>query len=149
LISLEIDPHHAEVSRSNLKRAGLADRVEVRVGPASDSLSQMIAAGEAPFDLVFIDADKDGYVEYLAKSVPLTREGGVILADNTLRPSVLKPGDDSGISRFNAAVAAHPDLISVIVPVLREEIDGLLIAIKLLPLVHGCPPEVFRTGIDG
>lgn len=134
LISLEIDPHHAEVARRNIERAGLAGKVEVRVGPALESLSQIAAEKEAPFDLIFIDADKDGYVDYLERSVPLLREGGVILGDNTLPDAVLSSTADSGAKRYSAAVAAHPDLVSIIVPVLRDKgIDGLLISFKIRP----------------
>jgi predicted O-methyltransferase YrrM len=62
LVTLELDPHHAEVARANIARAGFADRVDIRVGPAIAPLDAMIAAGEAPFDLIFIDADKPSNV---------------------------------------------------------------------------------------
>jgi predicted O-methyltransferase YrrM len=131
MISLEIDEHHAEVARRNLALAGLATKVEVRVGPALATLTAMEQAGEAPFDLVFIDADKDGYIAYLPKAMALVREGGLILADNTLPDEVLVAGADSGTKRYNAAVAAHPALVSSIVPVLRREgFDGLTVSIK-------------------
>lgn len=131
LISLELDEHHAAVARRNLAQAGLATKVEVRVGPALATLTQMEQAGEAPFDLVFIDADKDGYVAYLQKAVALVREGGLILADNTLPDAVLDANAQSGTKRYNAAVAAHPALVSSIVPVLRRQgLDGLTISIK-------------------
>lgn len=111
LITLELDPHHAKVARRSLDRAGLAGRVWVRVGPASASLTQMQAGGEAPFDLASIDADKDGYVACLEKAVSLVRPGGLILGDNTLPDPVPDPAGDSGAKRYNTAVAAHPDLI--------------------------------------
>ena len=131
LISLEIDEHHAAVARRNLAAAGLDGTVEVRVGPALETLRAMQQEGEAPFDLVFIDADKDGYVAYLEKAVALVRDGGLILADNTLRPEMLDPTGDGGAKRYNAAVSAHPALVSTIVPVLRSEgLDGLTISIK-------------------
>ncbi len=131
LISLELEQHHAEVSRRNLARAGLADKVEVRVGPAAETLQKMQATGEALFDLVFIDADKDGYPQYLELSLPLLRVGGLLLADNTLRDDVLDPHADSGIARYNAAVAAHPALTSMMIPVLRSRgVDGLLASMK-------------------
>lgn len=131
LISLELSEHHAAVARRNLAQAGLAEKVEVRVGPALDTLTAMEAAGEAPFDLAFIDADKDGYVAYLAKAVALVREGGLILGDNTLPDEVLYATGDSGTKRYNAAVAAHPALLSTIVPVLRRQgLDGLTISVK-------------------
>lgn len=134
LISLEIDPHHAEVARHNVARAGLSQQVEVRVGAALDSLTQMATSGEAAFDLVFIDADKNGYVNYLEKSLPLLRQGGMILADNTLPQAVLDPAADSGTKRYNAAVSTHPELVSIPVPVLRSQgIDGLLISFVMHP----------------
>lgn len=131
LISLEIEPHHAAVARRNLTQAGLAEKVEVRVGPALATLTAMEQAGEAPFDLAFIDADKDGYVAYLQKAVALVRDGGLILADNTLPDAVLDAKAESGTKHYNAAVAAHPALVSSIVPVLRSQgMDGLTISIK-------------------
>lgn len=131
LISLEIDPHHAEVARRNLERAGLSQQVEVRVGAALASLAAMEVGGVAPFDLVFIDADKNGYVNYLQKAVPLLRQGGVILADNTLPEAVLDPSADSGAKRYNAVVSGHPELVSMPVPILRGHgLDGLLISLK-------------------
>lgn len=134
LISLELSEHHAAVARRNLAQAGLAEKVEVRVGPALDTLTAMEKTGEAPFDLVFIDADKDGYVAYLAKAVALVREGGLILGDNTLPDEVLQATGDSGTKRYNAAVAAHPALLSTIVPVLRRQgLDGLTISVKRTP----------------
>ena len=131
LVSLELDPHHAAVARQNLDQAGLSEKVEVRVGAALDSLAQIAREGSEPFDMVFIDADKEGYVDYLEKSLPLVREGGLILADNTLPDAVLDPSADSGAKRYNTAVAAHPDLASALFPVLRSDgIDGLLVSIK-------------------
>jgi len=134
LTSLEIDTRYAEVARRNLKRAGVEEKVEIRVGPALKSLSRLTAEAEGPFDLVFIDADKDGYVNYLRKAMPLVREGGLVLGDNTLPDAVLDPAAESGTKRYNAEVSARPDLNSILVPVLRSSgIDGLLISIKQAP----------------
>jgi predicted O-methyltransferase YrrM len=134
LISLEIDARYAEVARRNLKRAGLQEKVEVRVGPALESLSRLEAEGEAPFDLIFIDADKESYVKYLRKAVPVLREGGLVLGDNTLPHAVLDAAAESGTKRYNAEVSARLDLISILVPVLRSSgIDGLSISIKQAP----------------
>jgi predicted O-methyltransferase YrrM len=134
LISLEIDARYAEIARRNLKSADLAKKVQVRIGPALESLSQLEAENEGPFDLVFIDADKDGYVNYLRKAMPLLREGGLVLGDNTLPDAVLDSAAESGTKRYNAEVSARPDLISILVPVLRSRgIDGLLISIKQTP----------------
>ncbi len=128
LVSLELDPHHAEIAQKNIARAGLCKVVEIRVGPGMESLAKMTAAGEAPFDVAFIDADKEGYPDYLEKVYPLVRSGGLILADNTLR---LDAGPTAGIPRYNAAVARHPGLNSILIPVLRGDgLDGLLVSVK-------------------
>jgi caffeoyl-CoA O-methyltransferase len=132
LITLEINPRYAAVALRSLQRANLSHQVEIKVGPGLELLSQLETAGEPPFDMIFIDADKEGYANYLRNSMPLLREGGIVLADNTLPDAVLDPrAAESGIKRFNAEVSAHPDLISILVPVLRTQgIDGLLIAMK-------------------
>ncbi len=130
LVTLELDPHHAEVARRNFERAGVAPKVEIIVGPASETLRQMAVAGEPQFDLIFIDADKGGYLEYLRQSLPLLREGGLLLADNTLPDAVLTQ-EDSGTKRYNAAVAQCPDLTTIVIPILRQRgIDGLTVSFK-------------------
>ena len=131
LVTLELEPRHAEVARANLPRAGVADRVEIRVGPASASLRALIERREPPFDLVFVDADKEGYVEYLDLSLRLVRPGSVILADNTLRRVFEDPSEASvrGIKAFNERIASHPRLDSLIVPIIRRHLDGLSISI--------------------
>jgi predicted O-methyltransferase YrrM len=85
MISLELEPRHADVARKNLERAGLASRVEILVGPAPATMRQLIDEGVEPFDFIFIDADKEGYPEYLELSLPLSRPGTVIVADNVVR----------------------------------------------------------------
>jgi len=130
LITLELDAHHADVARRNFERAGVAHKVEVRVGPAAETLTQLTEAGEPQFDLIFIDADKGGYSEYLRLSLPLLREGGLLLGDNTLPDAVLTQ-EDSGTKSYNAAVAARPELTSVIMPILRQRgLDGLTVSYK-------------------
>ncbi len=131
LVTLELSPRHAEVARANLARAGVADRVEIRVGPASASLRALVESHEPPFDLVFIDADKEGYVEYLDLSLRLVRRGSVILADNTLRRVFEDPSDPGvqGIKAFNERIASDPLLDSLIVPIIRGHLDGLSVSI--------------------
>lgn len=129
LLTLEIDPHHAEVARRNFERAGYGHLVDVRVGPAAETLRQVAEAGEPPFDVVFIDADKDGYTEYLRLALPLLREGGLLLGDNTFQG--MQSAEDNGTKRYNAAVAQHPELTSIIIPILHERsIDGLTVSFK-------------------
>lgn len=131
VVSLELDREHAEVARRNIERAGLAGRVEVRVGDARELLAAMVEEGTEPFDLIFIDADKGSYPEYLERAVELSRPGSLVLADNTIRGgSVLDPRDVSARAtrEFNENLARDPRLSAVILPILRERIDGLAIA---------------------
>src|SRR5918998_4301395 len=132
LISLEIDERHAEVARNNVKRAGLEGKVEIRVGDAKVLLARVVEREEGPFDLVFIDADKEGYPEYLEWALRLSRPGSLILGDNTIRGgSVLDPEDASAraTGEFNEKIAQDPRLSAILLPILRERIDGLTIAL--------------------
>jgi predicted O-methyltransferase YrrM len=85
LITLELEPHHADVARKNIERAGFDSLVEVRTGPAADSLRSLISEGVEPFDFVFIDANKEGYSEYFTLTLDLSKPGTVIVADNVVR----------------------------------------------------------------
>lgn len=129
LVTLELDPKHAAAAKSNFKRAGVYDKVTVIEGPASESLHRLIADDVEPFDMAFIDADKPGYVGYLHQALQLVRKGGVILGDNTLSHGVLEGDQDGGIAKFNKAVAQHPRLMSAIIPVMKDKVDGFSISI--------------------
>jgi predicted O-methyltransferase YrrM len=134
VVSLELDQKHAELARANLDRAGVGDRIEIRVGYAIDTLRAMVNQGEEPFDVIFIDADKESYVDYLHMSIRLSRPGTVILADNVVRGGCVleeNPPDSPtrGVRDFNRAMAAHPRLDSLILPIFRERLDGLAISI--------------------
>jgi len=103
IVTLELDSHHAEVARANLDRAGVGERVDIRVGPAAETLATMVAAGEAPFDLIFIDADKPGNPIYFSQAVALSRPGTVIIVDNVVREGrVLDAGGDAAIKGTRA-----------------------------------------------
>lgn len=131
LISLEVDEQHAEVARKNIEYAGLEDRIEVQVGDAHRLLAGMVEEDTEPFDLVFIDAEKEGYPQYLERALELTRSGSLILADNTIRGgSVLDPENESARAthEFNERIARHPGLSAILLPLVRERIDGLTIA---------------------
>jgi predicted O-methyltransferase YrrM len=112
LITLEYDPKHAAVAQENIAAAGLDRLVDLRVGPALDELPRIGEAGEGPFDLVFIDADKSNQDKYLAWALDLTREGSVIVGDNVVRGGrTLEQPDDAGsvgITRFMDLLAADP-----------------------------------------
>ena len=85
LITLEVDPKHADVATANIQRAGLSSKVELRLGPALESLSQLHAEASPPFDLIFIDADKPNNAAYLEWSLRLSRPGTLIVCDNVVR----------------------------------------------------------------
>jgi predicted O-methyltransferase YrrM len=134
LITLELDSKHADVARRNLDRNGVGDRVEIRIGRAIDSLRKMIAAGEAAFDVIFIDADKPSYLDYLNLALQLSQPGTIILADNTIRNGRVMeanpPEENARSARaYNDAIASHPQLDSIVLPIIREAIDGLAISI--------------------
>ena len=129
LIGLELEQKHADFARKQWKQMGLADRIEVRVGPALDSLPQL--ADEAPFDLVFIDADKGNYPAYLDFAIQYSRPGTVILGDNVeMWGSLVDPErQDSdwvqGMRSFARALSCHERLTSTVVPYP----DGLAMAV--------------------
>lgn len=128
LVCLDVDPETAATAREHWDAAGLGDRIELRLGPAAETLASM--SGEA-FDLVFLDADKPGYISYLDLVLPMLEPGGLIVADNTLlRGHVLDPETENGnavaLRAFNAHVAHHPDLDVVMLPVY----DGLTLIRK-------------------
>ena len=135
LVTLELDPHHAAVARANLGRAGLGAKVEVRVGPASDSLAAMVAAGEGPFDLVFIDADKPSNVAYLRHALALSRAGTTIIVDNLIREGALIDADNAdprvlGTRALFDAVAAEPRLTATATQTVgAKKWDGFLLAL--------------------
>src|SRR5205085_1705004 len=82
LDTVEVDPHHAAVAEESFRRAGLGARARVHVGPAAEVLPRLAAAAPSPWDLCFIDADKEGYPAYVAWAADNLRPGGVLIADN-------------------------------------------------------------------
>jgi predicted O-methyltransferase YrrM len=131
LVTLEANPRHAEVARANLDRAGLAGVVELRLGPALETLPGLTG----PFDLVFIDADKINNASYLHWALRLTRPGSAIVVDNVVRGgNVLDPGSDDpnvqGTRRLYEAVAAEPRLTATAVQTVGVKgYDGFLLAL--------------------
>lgn len=115
LVTCEYEPAHAAVARANVDRAGVGDRVEIRVGAGVDTLAALVEEGVEPFDLVFIDADKPSNPDYLAGALRLTRPGSVIVLDNAVRNGgVADAGstqpDVVGTRRFVEAAVADPRL---------------------------------------
>lgn len=115
LVTLEADPHHANIARANIARAGLAELVDLRVGPALDTLPRMVAEGQGPFDLIFLDADKRNNPGYLEWSLRLARPGTLIVADNVVRGGAVadpasRDPDVQGVRRMNELIAADRGL---------------------------------------
>jgi predicted O-methyltransferase YrrM len=135
LVTLEADPRHAAVARANLARAGLADVVELRLGRALDLLPRLAAEGRGPFDLIFIDADKVSYAEYLEWALRLSRRGSLIIADNVVRKGAVVEADSAdpnvqGVRRFNERLAAEPRLSAVALQTVGSKgYDGFAMAL--------------------
>ncbi len=135
VITCELSPRHAQVARSNLQRAGVAERVEVRVGAALDTLAQLKATHSAPFDLIFIDADKAGYPDYLRAALSLSRPGTLIVADNVVRDGRVIDEHSSdldvrGIRAFIDLMSSDPRLIAVALQTVGERgYDGFSLAL--------------------
>ncbi len=115
IVTLELDPRHADVARHNLAHAGFSDCVEVRVGRAVDTLNGMIAAQEAPFDFVFIDADKPSNPAYLDLVLHLTGPGAIIVVDNVVRNGGVADSHTTdpnaiGVRTMMDRIAANPRL---------------------------------------
>ena len=135
LITLEIDPHHAEVARANLERAGVADKTEVRIGPAVEALEALRKAGGAPFDLVFIDADKQNNANYVKAAIELARSRAVIVVDNVIREGRVldAQSEDSavqGTRRIFDMLAEEARLAATAIQTVgRKKWDGFVIAV--------------------
>lgn len=134
LVTLELEPRHAEVARANLLRAGFGEQVQVQVGPAADSLEAMSREGAEAFDFAFIDADKASYPRYLELLVPLMRPGGVIVADNVVRRGAVLDLDGDANARgaraFIQAVGREPRLRGAVVQTVGDKgHDGFLLAV--------------------
>jgi predicted O-methyltransferase YrrM len=116
VVTLEYEPKHAEVARANLERAGVGDRVQVKVGAALDTLPTVTGG---PFDLVFIDADKENNVAYLRWAVKLSRPGAVIVVDNVIRDGrVLAESDDAKVAATRETLQVmgeHPRLDTAVI----------------------------------
>jgi predicted O-methyltransferase YrrM len=145
LVTLEVDAGYAEVARTNIERAGLSELVELRVGPALETLQELVAEDAGPFDLIFIDADKRNYPGYLEWSLKLSRPGSVIIGDNVVRGGAILDADASdpslgvegirGVRAFYELLAADPRLSATAIQTVGAKgHDGFAVA-----LVNGGP----------
>jgi predicted O-methyltransferase YrrM len=137
LVSLELEPSYSALAAENLARAGLADRVELRVGAAIDTLRMLIQEGAGPFDLVFIDADKPSTPEYFTLALELTRPGSVIITDNVVRGGALieAASEDPrvlGMRRFHELLAGEPRVSATTIQTVGSKgYDGFTIALRV------------------
>jgi predicted O-methyltransferase YrrM len=141
LVTLERDPSYAELAETNISKAGLAEVVDVRVGPALETLSELHEQGAGPFDLIFIDADKQNYPGYLEWSLKLSRVGTVIIGDNVVRSgAILYPEADApgfedggvaaGVRRFYEMLAAEPRVTATAIQTVGAKgHDGFAVAL--------------------
>ena len=134
LVTLEYEQKHADVARANIGRAGLAQVVEIRVGKAIETLPKLAAEGGAPFDLVFIDADKGGNADYFVWAMKMTRVGSLIIVDNVVRNgAVIDPAGDAnvqGARRLFEAMAKEPRVSATAVQTVGSKgYDGFAIAV--------------------
>ncbi len=133
--TLEIDAHHAAVARANLEAAGVSERVRIVHGDAHATLERFLGERVPPFDFVFVDAEKEGYISYLDALLPLCRVGTMIVADNVVRQGeVLHDGSEDprvvGARAFNAHLAAEPSLESIVLQTVGSKgHDGFAIAV--------------------
>lgn len=130
-ITLEINPTHAGLVRNAFEHAGVSDRAEVQVGNALDLLPHLVH--EAPFDLIFIDADKPPYPQYLDWALRLSRPGSIIVADNCIRSGkgFEEPQDEgnAGIVTYNKRITSDPRLISLDLAMDDDYTDGFAISV--------------------
>ncbi|MCR4318440.1 MAG: O-methyltransferase [Planctomycetes bacterium] len=135
LISLEIEQQCADVARKNIERAGLSKLVDIRVAPAIETLPKLVKEVEAPFDLVFIDADKKSIPEYFEWALKMSRVGTMIVVDNVVRGgTVIDPDSDDpgvhGIRRVNELIAREPRVSATAIQTVGSKgYDGLLFAL--------------------
>ncbi|MEP7266666.1 MAG: O-methyltransferase [Saprospiraceae bacterium] len=135
IISLELEPVHAKVAAANIAKAGLSDKIEIRVGIAMDSLQKMIDEGEGSFDFIFIDADKEPYKEYFQLALKLSRPGTLIVCDNVVREGKVLDANTNdemvkGVQRFNQSLKNNSSVHATILQMVgAKAYDGMAIAV--------------------
>jgi predicted O-methyltransferase YrrM len=135
LVTLEVEPKHAEVALANLERAGLGGMVDLRLGPAADSLARLHKEEVQPFDLIFIDADKQNMPTYLEWALKLSKAGTLIIADNVVREGAVvdESSDDPavrGVRGMFAMMAAESRLTATAIQTVGSKgYDGFALAV--------------------
>ncbi len=137
LVTLEFEPKHAEVARANLARAGVADRVELRVGAALETLPHLVGERRGPFDFIFIDADKENYPGYWEWALKLARRGTVIIADNVVRNgAVIDPASSDprvqAVRRLHELISVEPRVRATAIQTVGSKgYDGFTLAVVI------------------
>ncbi|HVS95731.1 MAG TPA: O-methyltransferase [Puia sp.] len=135
LITLEFDPVHAAIAKTNFERAALSDTVDLRVGRGLDLLPQLEKERSGPFDMIFIDADKPPYPEYFQWALRLSRPGTLLVFDNVIREGKVLDRDSAdekvkGVQRLNEVLAHDPRVCSTILTTVgAKDYDGMAIAV--------------------
>lgn len=135
VVTLELVPKHAEVATANIARAGLSDVVDIKLGRAAETLESMVKAKEGPFDLVFIDADKQSIPEYFSYALQLTRKGSLIIVDNVVRDGAVVDATSTdasvvGVRKFNEMVSKEPRVTATTIQTVgMKGWDGLTFAL--------------------
>ncbi len=135
MISLELDQHHADVANANLAAAGLSKSVTVRVGSALDELPKMVEEQVGPFDVIFIDADKEPYAAYLQWSLKLSAPGTLIIVDNVVREGAIlnEKSEDpelKGVQKFIRLLSETPGITATITQTVGSKYhDGIALAV--------------------
>ncbi len=134
LVTLEVDPHHAKVARENIDRAGVGNRIEIRVGPALETLRRLASEKFGPVDLTFIDADKENNAAYFDRALEMSRKGAVIVVDNVVRGGAVADAHSEdlavlGVRRLVDRIASEPRVSATALQTVGiKGYDGLLIA---------------------
>lgn len=135
LITMEIDPKHAAVAEQNLRRAGVADKVELRVGDARELIAALEKENQPPFDFFFIDADKVSNPDYFEAALRMSRPGSLIVVDNVVRDGKVADASSTdpsvmGVRRLNEIIAANPSVEATVIQTVGVKgYDGLAIAL--------------------
>jgi predicted O-methyltransferase YrrM len=134
VVTLEAEPLHADTAKANIEQAGFSDMVEIKLGPAAETLDTMVTEGVRPFDFIFIDADKPGYPAYLDLAIKLSWPGTVIVADNMVRQGAVADADSEdeavkAVRAFNKKVAGDKRLTATAVQTVGVKgYDGFVLA---------------------
>lgn len=142
LITLEYDPHHAQVAQHNIELAGLEQKIKIRVGDASEQLEQMEAEHVEALDLIFIDADKNNNARYLQYALEMSHPGTVIIGDNVVREGAIldqhsNDGRVQGIRQFYELLAENPQITATAIQTVGSKgYDGFAIGIVTDPVAE-------------